>query len=78
MAQCSVLSLREEFEGYGILQCFGNNTLEMTEVQSEGVARCQPEYENEENGISYAPQGFIADGEDGSHWVGLYSQKYLN
>ena len=71
VSQCLTLDLREEFEGAGILQCFGNITLEMTEGQTEGVARCRPEFENEENGISYAPQGFIADGADGSHWVGL-------
>merc|ERR1711862_804502 len=69
IVSCSGLNLREDFEGSGILQCFGNITLELAEGETEGVARCRPEFENEENGISYAPQGFIADGADGSHWV---------
>ena len=47
-------------------------TVEMTEGEAEGVAKCRPEFENAENGITYAAQGFIADGEDGSHWVGLW------
>ena len=47
-------------------------TVEMSEGEAEGVAKCQPEFENAENGITYAAQGFIADGEDESHWVGLW------
>ena len=54
------------------MQCFGNMTVEMSEGEAEGVAKCRPEFENAENGITYAAQGFIADGEDGSHWVGLW------
>merc|ERR1711892_423471 len=68
-SQCFGSTPRENFEGVGTLQCFGNLTLELEEGQTEGVARCRPEFENADNGISYAPQGFIADGEDGSHWV---------
>merc|ERR1712002_122404 len=59
----------ETFQGEGILQCFGNITLELVEGEVDGVAHCRPEFENEEFGISYAPQGFVADGDDGSHWV---------
>ena len=65
---------KESFEGVGTLQCFGNMTVDMNEGEIAGVAQCRPEFENPDNGITYAPQGFIADGEDGSHWVGYLSK----
>ena len=44
-------------------------SVEVKDGEAEGVAKCRPEFENAENGISYAAQGFIAHGEKGSHWV---------
>merc|ERR1711970_1615934 len=60
-------SVEEKYEGFGILQCFGNMTV--STVSGQGTAKCRPEFENPDFGITSAPQGFIADGEDGSHWV---------
>ena len=37
--------------------------------EGEGLAKCRPVFKDPDNGIPIAPQGFIADGEDGSHWV---------
>ena len=55
-----------------MLQCFGNMTVSLLVgdiEEGEGTAKCRPVFEDPDNGIPIAPQGFIADGEDGSHWV---------
>ena len=55
---------REEFNGNGELKCYGEMSVDVSKWDSgTGSGACRPEYTNA------APQGFIADGEDGSHWV---------
>ena len=76
----SLITNEETFEGSGVLQCFGNMTVSLLVGGSEegdGTAKCRPVFEDPDNGIPIAPQGFIADGEDGSHWVRT-SLIYLN
>ena len=67
-----MITNEETFEGSGVLQCFGNMTVSLLFADSkegDGTAKCRPLFEDPNNGIPIAPQGFIADGEDGSHWV---------
>lgn len=55
----------ESFQGTGEIKCYGE--IDVTATQRwetlEGRLNCRPTI------ASSAPQGFIADGDDGSHWV---------
>merc|ERR1719429_514856 len=55
---------REEYHGNGNLLCYGNMEVSIVKWDTgTGQGKCKP--------VPHfgAPQGFIADGEDGSHWV---------
>ena len=48
----------------GTVLCYGEMDVTLNKWNSgTGTAICRPTY------TSGAPQGYIADGEDGSHWV---------
>ena len=48
----------------GTVLCYGEMDVDLNKWNSgTGTAICRPTY------TSGAPQGYIADGEDGSHWV---------
>ena len=56
-----------------MLECMGNMVVTLTEDHDEGdgTAECRPVFEDPDHGIPLVPQGFIADGDDGSHWVNI-------
>merc|ERR1711976_694381 len=55
----------ETFTGRGALKCYGQIDVIASKWETvEGSLSCRPKF-----GPASAPQGFIADGEDGSHWV---------
>ena len=71
----SLTFTNETFEGAGQLDCFGQMSVTLQDrggEEGEGTAECRPIFEDPDQGITIAPQGFIADGEDGSHWVRNY------
>jgi len=58
---------REEYHGNGNLLCYGNMEVSIVKWDTgTGQGKCKP--------VPHfgAPQGFIADGEDGSHWVLIF------
>ena len=46
-------------------------TLTEDHDEGDGTAQCRPVFEDPDHGIPLVPQGFIADGDDGSHWVNI-------
>jgi len=59
----------ESFHGSGTFACYGDMSITFDKSGSggegEGFLDCQPSW----GSPSAPPQGIIADGEDGSHWV---------
>merc|ERR1712088_583698 len=53
---------REEYSGIGDMKCYGEMEISLNKWGT-GTANCRPIT------TTGAPQGYIADGEDGSHWV---------
>ena len=59
-----VVSGREDYNGLGTVQCYGYMSVAISKWDSgTGSAACRPRFSGS------APQGYVADGEDGSHWV---------
>ena len=63
--------LYEEFHGEGKLMCYGEMVLNTTDVNTpafihrgNGSVHCKPYFSP-----TPAPEGFIIDGDDNSHWV---------
>ena len=55
---------REDYNGLGTVQCYGYMSVAISKWDTgTGSAICRPEFSGA------APQGYVADGEDGSHWV---------
>jgi len=55
---------REEYSGIGEMKCYGEMEISLDKwTDGTGTANCRPIT------TTGAPQGYIADGEDGSHWV---------
>merc|ERR1712183_67333 len=58
----------ESFQGEGTMACYGDMSITFGKAGSgedEGFLDCQPAWGT----ASAPPQGIIADGADGSHWV---------
>merc|ERR1711978_444920 len=60
----SVLGV-ESFHGMGSMKCYGDMSITLGSQDGEGFLDCQPAW----GSPAAPPQGIIADGEDGSHWV---------
>ena len=55
---------REEFDGTGEVKCYGYMSVAISKWDTgTGSASCRPRFSGA------APQGYVADGDDGSHWV---------
>ena len=71
----AVAAQNEEFHGNGTARCFGRMVVTLDKPRPgsrEGMGHlsCLPWFSP-----TVAPQGFIIDGEDNSHWVSSYCQK---
>lgn len=61
----SCLAVHETFAGMGSMKCYGDMSITVRAGDDEGFLICSPAW-----GSAVAPpQGIVADGEDGSHWV---------
>merc|ERR1711862_996449 len=54
----------ETFSGSGFMRCYGDMSISLR-IDGEGLLDCQPAW----GSPAAPPQGIIADGDDGSHWV---------
>merc|ERR1719228_843408 len=61
----------ESWSGSGSMACYGDMTITM-KGDGEGLLDCTPAW----GSPSAPPQGIIADGEDGSHWVTVDDKGY--
>merc|ERR1711910_246588 len=70
---CIVLG-NESFHGMGTLACYGDMSITFDRASSsgEGLVNCRPSW----GSASAPPQGIIADGADGSHWVTVDDKGY--
>ena len=62
---CSLLSGDESYHGMGSMKCYGDMSITLGGNEDEGFLNCQPAW----GSAAAPPQGIIADGSDGSHWV---------
>merc|ERR1719153_1936322 len=66
----------ESFHGSGTFACYGDMSITFDKSSSggegEGFLDCQPSW----GSAAAPPQGIIADGEDGSHWVTVDNHGY--
>merc|ERR1719367_1081329 len=61
----SVLGADESYHGMGSMKCYGDMSITLGGGEDEGFLDCQPAW----GSAAAPPQGIIADGADGSHWV---------
>eukprot|EP00091_Calanus_sinicus_P001708 TRINITY_DN1172_c0_g1_i2.p2 TRINITY_DN1172_c0_g1~~TRINITY_DN1172_c0_g1_i2.p2 ORF type:complete len:141 (-),score=43.73 TRINITY_DN1172_c0_g1_i2:31-453(-) len=75
ISSCLVLA-NESFSGMGSFACYGDMSITFDKSSSagegEGFVDCQPSW----GSPSAPPQGIIADGADGSHWVTVDDKGY--
>merc|ERR1712241_1325402 len=55
----------ESYHGMGSMKCYGDMSITLGGNEDEGFLNCQPAW----GSAAAPPQGIIADGSDGSHWV---------
>merc|ERR1719304_125294 len=58
------LAVEESFSGMGFMRCYGDMSITMR-IDGEGFLDCKPAW----GSPAAPPQGIVADGDDGSHWV---------
>merc|ERR1719150_2801473 len=74
---CAAMA-NESFSGQGTMACYGMMSITFDKSESadlgegEGFLDCQPSW----GSPSAPPQGIIADGADGSHWVTVDDKGY--
>merc|ERR1712179_882435 len=68
----TVVSCDENFSGEGELACYGDQEILLDKVTGTGMINCQPSW----GSAAAPPQGIIADGADGSHWVTVDDKGY--
>merc|ERR1712127_140370 len=64
----------ESFSGPGTFACYGDMSITFAKggTDAEGLLDCQPAW----GSASAPPQGILADGDDGSHWVTVDDKGY--
>merc|ERR1719219_353984 len=68
----SVLGADESYHGMGSMMCYGDMSVTLGGNEGEGFLDCQPAW----GSPAAPPQGIIADGSDGSHWVTVDDKGY--
>jgi len=58
------LAVEESFSGMGFMRCYGDMSITVR-IDGEGFLDCKPAW----GSPAAPPQGIVADGDDGSHWV---------
>merc|ERR1712189_145020 len=56
---------RESYHGSGEMKCYGDMSVSLFKDNTNGFLDCRPSW----GSPSAPPQGIIADGDDGTHWV---------
>merc|ERR1719339_427822 len=63
----------ESFQGSGSMACYGDMSITFSKSGEDvGFLDCQPAW----GSAAAPPQGIIADGDDGSHWVTVDDKGY--
>ena len=62
----------ESYHGMGSMMCYGDMSVTLGGNEGEGFLDCQPAW----GSPAAPPQGIIADGSDGSHWVTVDDKGY--
>ena len=67
VALATLVAANESFHGAGSMMCYGDMSVTFSRAagDGEGFLDCQPAW----GSAAAPPQGIIADGADGSHWV---------